>query len=301
MSKHGKRNHHGKSKRQPEHKAQVDSPAAVAVKEAKAKSQEATQQEAKAQTEAGVTLDTDTKSGQITAKDSNGQPVPTKADEAKLAKLRASQARARQTHLANIEAQREAKRDYEEICQSESGLVKTMVSELEGKIEAAQAIVTAIDTEIDNLKTKRTDALAPLNEVLAEYKSLTGLDKRIKASNSKSKGKTSNGNGNGRFVATVKQSGDCIKVLVTHTETKSLFETSIYPKNGTVKETDWLALRHRFVAHFEAPDTMSKVDREAIESQEPEAAKAAAKAYNLTLRAYLSNLKGKIEAVKPIV
>ncbi|GAI43443.1 unnamed protein product, partial [marine sediment metagenome] len=69
----------------------------------------------------------------------------------------------------------------------------------------------------------------------------------------------------------------------------SLFETTLHPTNGAVKESDWIALRHRFVAHFEAPEAKAKADQ-ALDY----------KAYNLILRAYLSNLKGKIEAVKSI-
>jgi len=292
LSKHnrGNRGNRGKQGKVDGHKAKILSPAGEAVQEAKAKSQEATEQEAKAQTKAGLTLTTDIDSGQVTATDKQGQQVLTTADKAKVKAVKVAQAKATEARRMALEAQREAKEALSELTVNGSGLVKTMVTELEAKIKEAEATVTDIDACMDILKTKRAAALVPLDELLTEYKGLTGLDKASKSKAKGGKAKANNGNGNGRFTSTVKLQGDRVKVLVTHTESKSLFESELYPKNGTVKKDDWLSLRHRFIAHFEAADTKNKVDR----------AMAAAD-YNLILRAYLSNLKGKVEAVKAIV
>ncbi|GAH88089.1 unnamed protein product [marine sediment metagenome] len=122
--------------------------------------------------------------------------------------------------------------------------------------------------------TTYQEAKDKLQSIQSEYQALTGIDKKVKASKSKSKA----GNGNGKFETVVKQKDDCLNVLVTHKETKSLFEYSLYAKNGKISKEDWLKLRHGLVSQFER-DT---------------------KEDNLTLRAYLSNLKSKIEAVKAI-
>lgn len=299
MSKHGRNRHkHGKGQgvnllsskgKGKGHQAQVKSPGAEAQAKAKAGKQEGKDKDAEDMRKDGLTVITDPKTGRVKATDGKGKPALTKEDEAKLTKAQKSQAKARQARLQLLELQREAKRDMEELTLNGSGAIKAMVTGMEAKIKAAQAKVTAIDAEMDALKVKRQEALEPLNALLAEYKGLTGLDKASKG-NSKGKGKgKANANGNGRFNAVVKGQGDHIKVLVTHLESKSLFETSL-TANGKVKESDWIALRHRFVAFFERPEHKRKVDK-GLDY----------KAYDLVLRAYLSNLKGKIEQVKPIV
>lgn len=294
MSKHNKRNrgHHGVNllpgkgklaQAKVDHKAQTKSPGQEAQAQAKASKQEQEAQEQEAQTKAGLTVDTDAKTGQTAVKDAKGQPVLTKTDKAKIDKAKASQTKAREARRLALEAQREAKEALEDLSNGGSGAIKALKQELEAKVKAQEAKVEAKLTE-------HKAELATLNELYAEYKSLTGLDK---ASQGKSKAKgQSKGqapNDNGRFRATVKGQDGVIRVLVTNIETASLFETSLAPVNGTVKLDDWHALRHRFIAHFESPDTKRKVDR-ALPARD----------YNLVLRAYLSNLKGKVEAVKPI-
>lgn len=288
MSKHSKHNRHNQNK----HKAQTHSPGQEAQAKAKADKQEQKAKDKEDMSKAGLTLTTDSRTGQVTAKDSKGQPALTKDDKAKLTKVKQAQAKATEARRLALEAQRQAKEALDELTVNGSGLVKTMVKELEAKVSEAQAKVTAIDAEIDALKTKRAEALVPLNDLLTEYKGLTGLDKATKAKGGKgTSGKAkSKANGNGRFTATVKAQGDHIKVLVTHIESKNLFETSLATTNGTVKADDWLALRHRFIAHYETTKAKAKADQA-----------LPAKDYNLILRAYLSNLKGKIEAVKSIV
>lgn len=289
MSKHSKHNRH--KNKVDNHKAQAKSPGQRQQEQAQAKSQEAKDKDAKDMIEAGLTLTTDINTRQTEAKDSKDQPQLTKDDQARLDKAQKSDARAIELTRMAREAQREAKRDMEELSINGSNALKVKVQELEAKIVEAQAVVTDIDACMDTLKDKRAKALVPLNEVLAQYKRLTGFDKKSgKAKSGKAKSKAPNGNG--RFTATVKAQGDTVKVLVSHIDTKSLFETSLHPDNGMITLEDWHALRHRFVAHFEAKDTMSKADQGAV--------KAGTLDYNLVLRAYLSNLKGKVETVKPI-
>jgi len=264
-----------------DHKPQAKSPAGRAVDEAETKDQEAKDKDQAAQVKAGLTLTTNDK-GQTKATDSKGQEVLTKEDQTKIDKTKASQIKARELTRLAREATRQAKLDLEELSSGGSGAVKALLQELQAKIKDQETKTEALR---DDLKTE----LASLNDLYAEYKSLTGLDKSS-GDSGKVKAKSGKANGNGRFTATIKANGSGLKILVTHTETKSLFETSLYPKNGTIKVDDWLALRHRFVAHFEAKDKRRKVDRS-----------VSGKDYDLVLRAYLSNLKGKVEAIKPIL
>lgn len=228
---------------------------------------------------------TELKSGEdpiVKKVDDKGNPVLTKEDKARIAKAKQAQVKAREARRQALEAQRQAKEALEELNNGGSGAIKAMRQELEAKIKAQEELVEA---KRDNLKAE----LDSLNNLYTEYKSLTGLDKTAKAHNSK--GKTgAKREANGRFTATVKAEGKAIKVLVTHRESKALFETSLYPANGKIKADDWLSLRHRFVAFFEEKSHKGKTDK-AISAKE----------YNLVLRAYLSNLKGKVEVVKPIV
>jgi len=259
--------------------AKANSPAQEAEAQAKAKADEARAKDQEAQVKAVLTLTTYDK-GKTKATDSEGQTVLTKEDEAKIAKAKEAQVKAREARRQALEAQREAKEALEELNNGGSGAIKAMRQELEAKIKALEAKAEAMR---DNLKAE----LDSLNSLYEEYKSLTGLDKAAKGNG---KGKEKVANGNGRFTAAVKANGDQVKILVTHKESKALFETSLYPANGKIKADDWLALRHRFVAFFEDEKHKAKADK-AI----------SAKDYNLVLRAYLSNLKGKVEAIKPIV
>jgi len=265
---------------QRDYKAQANSPAYEAQAKAKAEDQEAKAEEQEAQAKAGLILTTDVNTDQTKAIDSKGQPVLTKEDKAKIDKVKAAQVKAREARRIALEAQREAKEALDELSNGGSGAIKAMRQELEARIKLQEAKAEAMR---DSLKAE----LDSLNSLYAEYKGLTGLDKAAKG-NSPSKAKAPNGNG--RFNATVKAEGSGIKVLITHKESKSLFETSLYPANGKIKADDWLALRHRFIAHFEAKEAKSKTDQA-----------LPAKDYNLVLRAYLSNLKSKVEAIKPIL
>jgi len=220
----------------------------------------------------------------VKAIDDKGNPVLTKEDQAKITKAKAAQVKAREARRQALEAQREAKDALEELNNGGSGAIKAMRQELEARIKVQEAKAEAMR---DSLKTE----LDSLNSLYEEYKSLTGLDKAAKGNGKgNGKGKSKAANGNGRFTAAVKANGDQVKILVTHKESKALFETSLYPANGKIKADDWLALRHRFVAFFEDEKHKAKADK-AI----------SAKDYNLVLRAYLSNLKSKVEAIKPIV
>jgi len=262
-----------------DYRAQANSPAQEAEAQAKAKADEARAKDQETQAKAGLILPTDDK-GQTKAADSEGQTVLTREDEAKITKAKAAQVKAREARHLALEAQREAKEALEELNNGGSGAIKAMRQELEARIKAQE---TKVETLRDSLKTE----LDSLNSLYEEYKSLTGLDKAAKGNG---KGKSKAANGNGRFTAAVKANGDQVKILVTHKESKSLFETSLYPANGKIKADDWLALRHRFVAFFEDEKHKAKADK-AI----------SAKDYNLVLRAYLSNLKSKVETIKPIV
>jgi len=219
--------------------------------------------------------------------DKKGNLVLTVEDNAKIDKVKQAQELARQEKvkekaqkIKTLEAQRKAKEAVEELDNGGSGAIKAYKKSLEAKISEKEKIVEEL------VEVHKTE-LEELNTLYAELRQFTGIDNAVK---SKGKGKKSNGSANGRFTATVKQNGDSINVLVKHVESKALFETSLYPKNGHVKEGDWIALRHRFTAFFEEDKRKNKADQN-----------IPFKAYNLTLRAFLSNLKGKIEDVKPIV
>jgi len=211
--------------------------------------------------------------------DPKGNPVLTQVDKDKIAKAKKAQSKAREARRLSLEAQRLAKEALEELNSGGSGAIKALRQELESKIKTQEHKVEAKQAE-------HKVELDCLNDLYSEFKSLTGLDKTAKA---KGQGK-SKPNGNGRFNGNVKPNGNSIKVLVTHIESKALFESSLYPANGKVKGDDWLALRHRFIAFFEESKHKAISDKS-----------LPAKDYNLILRAYLSNLKGKIEAVKPII
>ena len=254
-----------------DHKAQAKSPGQEAQDQAKAQGQEAQDQEAQDQTKAGLTVDKNITTGRVKVTDGKGKPVLTKDDMARIDKVKASQVKARELRQQLLEAQRQAKQDVEELNGSEA--VKVLRRDLEGKIEAGAEVVRVNLERVNNWR--------------ADLKALTGLDKPSKA---RTGAGTSKANGNGRFNATVKANGDQVKVLVTHIATNKLFDTSIYTTNGTIRGDDWLGLRHRFIAFYEAPDHKAPADR-ALPARD----------YNLILRAYLSNLKGKVEAVKPII
>ena len=203
-----------------------------------------------------------------TNQDSKGNLVLTSEDKARIDSLKSLQAKANQ---AKIDA-KDAKLKAEEALQALSGseAIKTIKADIEKRLKDQEAIVS-------DLTDKRDKSLDKLREIQSEYQSLTGIDKAIKKTG---KSKTGNGNGSGKFETTpiTIDTDGALKILVTHKETKNLFEYSLYPSNGTVKDSDWKKLRHSCVAQFE---------RETKED-------------NLTIRAYLSNLKGKIEAIKAI-
>jgi len=201
---------------------------------------------------------------EIVNEDKDGNLILTPEDKEKYDILLAKQAKAKQ---AKIDA-KQALADAQEALQSysSSGAVKAMLSDIEARLAKQEDIVTVkrsdLDTEIEKLQS-----------IQSEYQSLTGIDKKIKGVKSKTKT-----NGNGKFDTKINQDDDAISVLVTHKETGNLFEYSLYPANGSISKDHWLKLRHAFTAQFE-----EKTQEE-----------------NLTLRAYLSNLKTKIEAVKAI-
>ena len=255
------------------------------VKEAQVKAKEAQTKEAQVKAkEAQTTQVTQYKTGQEPISkeiDSKGNPVLTQIDKDKIAKAKKAQVKAREAKNKALEAQREAKEALEELNNGGSGAIKALRQEIEAKIKAQEAKVEAKQAE-------HKVELDSLNDLYSEFKSLTGLDKTAKG---KGQGKSkSKPNDNGRFNTTVKLNGNSLKVLVTHKESKAQFESSLYPANGSVKKDDWLALRHRFIAFFEESKHKAIADKSLPATE-----------YNLTLRAYLSNLKGKIEAVKAII
>ena len=201
----------------------------------------------------------------IVNEDKNGNLVLTKEDKARLEKVKGLQAKAKQ---ANIDA-KEAKAKAIEAIQALEGsdAIKAIKQDIEARLKAQE------DTTAKALTTYQ-EAKDKLQSIQSEYQALTGIDKKAKAS----KGKSKASNSNGKFETVVKAKEDCINVLVTHKGTKSLFEYSLYPSNGKISKEDWLKLRHSLVSQFEK------------ETKED----------NLTLRAYLSNLKSKIEAIKAI-
>jgi len=200
----------------------------------------------------------------ITAENPQGKLVLTPEDKAKLEEAKALQAKALQ---AKIDA-KEALNKAQEAIQSLNGsdAIKAIKQDIEARLKTQEDITSKALTAYQEAKDK-------LNKIQSEYKTLTGIDRKIKKSGTK---KTPNGNG--KFDTVIKQKDDCVSVLVTHKDTKSLFEYSLYPSNGSIPKEDWLKLRHSLTAQFE---------RETKEE-------------NLTIRAYLSNLKTQIEKIKAI-
>ena len=201
----------------------------------------------------------------IVNEDDKGNLVLTPEDNEKLKKLKALQAKAKQSKIKAKEDIRLAQEALENI--SGSDAIKAIKQDIEARLKAQEDITSKALTAYQEAKDK-------LQSIQSEYQALTGIDKKAKASKSKSKAS----NGNGKFDTVVKKDTDCIAVIVTHKDTKSTFEYSLYPSNGKISKEDWLKLRHSLVSQFE---------RETKED-------------NLTLRAYLSNLKSKIEAIKAI-
>lgn len=203
----------------------------------------------------------------IVNEDKNGNLILTPEDKQRLEKVKGLQAKAKQ---AGIDA-KDAKAKAIEAIQALDGsdAIKAIKQDIEARLKAQEDVTSKALTLYQEAKDK-------LQSIQSEYKALTGIDKASKAS--KGKGKSKASNGNGKFETVVKKKDDCVNVLVTHKGTKSLFEYSLYAKNGKISKEDWLKLRHSLVSQFE---------RETKED-------------NLTLRAYLSNLKSKIEAIKAI-
>lgn len=203
----------------------------------------------------------------IVNEDDKGNLVLTVEDKVKLDKAKALQAKAKQ---AMIDA-KQAKLDAIEAIQALDGsdAIKAIKQDIEKRLAKQEKIVT-------ELTEKRDIELSKLQSIQAELQSLTGINKKVKAS----KAKSGNGNGNGKFeTKSIKLDSDgSLLILVTHKATNSLFQYSLYPDNGKINHTDWIKLRHSLTAHFEK------------DTQED----------NLTIRAYLSNLKSKIDAVKTI-
>jgi len=201
----------------------------------------------------------------IVNENENGNLVLTEQDKVKLDKAKALQAKAKQ---AMIDA-KQAKLDAIEAIQALDGsdAIKAIKQDIEARLAKQEKIVT-------ELTKKRDIELSKLQSIQAELQSLTGINKKVKASKAKS------GNGNGKFeTKPIKLDSDgALLILVTHKATNSLFQYSLYPDNGKINHSDWLKLRHSLTAQFEK------------ETKED----------NLTIRAYLSNLKSKIEAVKKI-
>ncbi|GAH27539.1 unnamed protein product, partial [marine sediment metagenome] len=203
----------------------------------------------------------------IVNENEKGNLVLTPEDKKKLESVKALQAKAKQ---ASIDA-REAKTKAIEAIQALDGsdAIKAIKQDIEARLKAQEDVTSKALTVYQEAKDK-------LQSIQSEYQTLTGIDKKVKAS--KGKGKTGNSNGNGKFETVVKQKDDCVNVLVTHKDTKNTFEYSLYAKNGKISREHWLKLRHSLTAQFEK-DTGEE---------------------NLTIRAYLSNLKSKIEAIKAI-
>jgi len=205
------------------------------------------------------------KEDKIVNEDSKGNLVLTPEDKKRLEKVKALQDKAKQ---ASIDA-KEAKAKAIEAIQALDGsdAIKAIKQDIEARLKAQEDVTAKALTAYQEAKDK-------LQSIQSEYKALTGIDKKAKAS----KGKAKTGNSNGKFETVVKQKDDCVNVIVKHKDTNNVFEYSLYPSNGKISKEDWLKLRHSLVSQFE---------RETKED-------------NLTLRAYLSNLKSKIEAVKAI-
>jgi len=197
--------------------------------------------------------------------DKDDKLVLTVEDKARLETVKALQAKAVQAKIDAKDAIDKAKEAIQALSGSQA--IKAIKEDIEARLKAQEDVTEKALTVYSEAKDK-------LQSIQSEYQALTGIDKKVKASKSKAKAS----NGNGKFETVVKQESDCVNVIVTHKDTKSLFEYSLYPSNGKISKEDWLKLRHSLVSQFE---------RETKED-------------NLTLRAYLSNLKSKIEAVKAI-
>ena len=197
--------------------------------------------------------------------DKDDNLVLTPEDKERLEKVKALQAKAIQAKIDAREAIDKAKEAIQALDGSDA--IKAIKQDIEARLKTQENLTEKALTVYQEAKDK-------LQSIQSEYQALTGIDKKVKASKSKVKAS----NGNGKFETVVKQKEDCVNVLVTHKETKSLFEYSLYTHNGNIVKTDWLKLRAVFVGQF-TKDTKEE---------------------NLTLRAYLSNLKSKIEAIKAI-
>ena len=220
-------------------------------------------------TDAPITVTTHYSNGQPdmhTAEDSQGNLVLTPEDLARLETVKALQATALQARIDAKEAIAKAQEAIQALNGSEA--IKAIKQDIEARLASQEAIVT-------ELTAKRDIELDKLHDIQAEYQSLTGINKKIKASKGTANG---NGHGSGKFETKINQDDDGLQVLVTHKESQSLFEYSLYSTNGTVSKDEWLKLRHGLVNQFE---------RETKED-------------NLTIRAYLSNLKTQIEKFKAI-
>lgn len=222
----------------------------------------------------------------IVNEDSQGNLVLTPEDKARLEKAKKLQSKAIQAKIDAKEALAKAQEALQALQGSEA--IKAIKQDIEARLEAQEAIVKGVrdkfDTEkkafeerVFGLKESLKTEIAKLQDIQAEYQGLTGITKKIKAAG-KGKSKASNGNGKFETAPILIDDDGALKILVTHKETKSLFEYSLYPANGNIAREDWLKLRHGLTAQFEK------------ETKED----------NLTLRAYLSNLKTKIEAIKAI-
>jgi len=198
---------------------------------------------------------------------SQGELVLTEEDKAKLEAVKALQATAAQAKIDAKAAIEKAREAIQALNGSEA--IKAIKLDIEARLKAQEALTSKALTEYQAAKEK-------LNDIQSEYQALTGVTKKIKATT----GKTSNGNGNGKFDTTPITIDDdgSLNILVTHKATQSAFKDSLNPTNGSIARTDWLKLRHSLTAQFER-DTSEE---------------------NLTIRAYLSSLKSKIEAVKSI-
>jgi len=197
--------------------------------------------------------------------DSQDNLVLTPEDMAKLEEAKDLQAKAKQAKIDAKEALAKAQEAIQALSGSEA--IKAIKQDIEARLKAQEDIVI-------ELTTKRDSEIDKLRSIQSELQALTGIDKKVKAS----KGKSKAGNGNGKFETKIVSDTDSLNIMVTHKDTKSLFEYSLYPKNGSIKREDWIKLRHSLTAQFE---------RETKED-------------NLTIRAYLSNLKSKIEGIKAI-
>lgn len=200
--------------------------------------------------------------------DDDGNLVLTPEDMAQKDSILSLQAKALQAKIDKKAIDDQLKEAVHAITGSPA--LSKLKQDIEARLKAQEDITSNALTVYQAEKDK-------LNDIQSEYQALTGITKKTKASNGKSK---TSGNGNGKFdTAPIKIDNDgSLKVLVTHKDTKSLFEYSLYPDNGHINHDDWLKLRHSLTAQFEK-DTQES---------------------NLTIRAYLSNLMTKIQEIKAI-